>query len=169
MVRALLAQGMDVRLVTGDAAARAERIAAAAGVPAVHAAQSPEAKAALVAALTAEGRRVAMLGDGLNDAAALAGAHVSFAPASALDAARAAADAVVLGELSAVAEALAEGRTAAARIRQNFALATAYNLVAVPVALAGLATPLIAALAMSSSSITVALNAVRRGRSGGRA
>src|SRR5690606_6624445 len=122
----------------------------------------PADKAAVVASLGARGRRVLMVGDGLNDTAALAGAHASISPASALDAARVASDIVLMGrDLLPVAEALRISRLARRRIKQNFALSLAYNLVAVPVALAGFATPLIAALAMSSSSITVSLNALR--------
>ncbi|WP_281827246.1 heavy metal translocating P-type ATPase [Jannaschia rubra] len=162
MVADLRARGFDVAIVTGDAADRAEAIAADLGVDRVHAATGPEAKAALVADLTAEGRRVLMLGDGLNDATALAAAHASMSPATALDAARAASDVVLLGgDLRLVGTTLAEARLAARRIRQNFALAAGYNLVAVPLALAGVATPLMAALAMSGSSITVVGNALR--------
>jgi Cu2+-exporting ATPase len=103
-----------------------------------------------------------MVGDGLNDTAALAGAHVSISPASALDAARAASDIVLLGQdLAPVAEAMRVAQLARRRIKQNFALSIGYNVLAVPVALAGLATPLIAALAMSASSVTVSLNALR--------
>jgi Cu2+-exporting ATPase len=103
-----------------------------------------------------------MVGDGLNDTVALASAHVSVSPASALDAARVASDIVLLGrDLSPIADALRIARQARRRIKQNFAISLAYNLVAVPVALVGLATPLIAALAMSASSLTVTLNALR--------
>lgn len=103
-----------------------------------------------------------MVGDGLNDTGALCAAHVSISPASALDAARVASDIVLLGQdLSPVAEACDIAKSATHLIRENFRIATIYNVVAVPLAIAGLATPLIAALAMSSSSITVALNALR--------
>jgi Cu2+-exporting ATPase len=87
---------------------------------------------------------------------------VSISPATALDAARVASDIVLLGkDLSPVAEALVTAKRATARIRENFQIATLYNVIAVPLAIAGLATPLIAALAMSSSSIIVSLNALR--------
>jgi Cu2+-exporting ATPase len=103
-----------------------------------------------------------MVGDGLNDTAALASAHVSVSPASALDAARVASDIVLLGQdLSPLSDAIRIAGQARTRIKQNFALSLAYNAVAVPVALLGFATPLIAALAMSTSSITVSLNALR--------
>ena len=112
--------------------------------------------------MTDEGKKVLMVGDGLNDTAALAAAHVSISPASALDAARVASDIVLLGQdLTPIAEACDVARKATRRIRENFRIATVYNLIAVPLAVAGLATPLIAALAMSSSSITVSLNALR--------
>jgi len=89
-------------------------------------------------------------------------ADVSISPASALDAARVASDIVLLGsDLAPIAEALTTAQSATRRIRENFRLATLYNIIAVPVAVVGLATPLVAALAMSLSSITVALNAIR--------
>jgi Cu2+-exporting ATPase len=103
-----------------------------------------------------------MVGDGLNDTAALAAAHVSISPASALDAARAASDIVLLGQsLAPIPAALVTARQAVRRIRENFTIASGYNVIAVPLAVAGLCSPLIAALAMSTSSITVSLNALR--------
>jgi Cu2+-exporting ATPase len=103
-----------------------------------------------------------MVGDGLNDTAALAAAHVSVSPASALDAARAASDIVLLGaDLAPVAEAARVARTATRRMVENFLISAAYNVIAVPLALIGQATPLAAALAMSLSSVTVSLNALR--------
>ena len=100
--------------------------------------------------------------DGLNDTVALASAHVSISPATALDAARAASDMVLLGrDLAPLPDAMETAKRARARIKENFTLATAYNVIAVPIAAAGFATPLVAALAMSTSSITVSLNALR--------
>ena len=103
-----------------------------------------------------------MVGDGLNDTAALSAAHASISPASALDAARVASDIVLLGaDLAPIAQAVQTARAATRRIRENFTVATVYNVSAVPLAVAGLCSPLIAALAMSLSSITVSLNALR--------
>ncbi|SHJ59353.1 Cu2+-exporting ATPase [Shimia gijangensis] len=161
-VRTLLDGGKEVLLISGDSTGAVESLAARLGITKWVAEALPEDKAARVMALTDEGRRVLMVGDGLNDTAALATAHVSISPASALDAARVASDIVLLGgDLSPIADALATARSATKRIRENFRIATVYNIIAVPLAVAGLATPLIAALAMSSSSITVSLNALR--------
>jgi Cu2+-exporting ATPase len=103
-----------------------------------------------------------MVGDGLNDTAALAAAHASVAPASALDAARSAADVVILRDhLDDLPMLIRVARAASRLSRQNFAIAALYNLVAVPIALLGFASPLVAALAMSASSLTVLLNALR--------
>ena len=161
-VRALLADGKDVMLISGDSAGAVEVLANRLGIEKWVAEALPEDKANRIQALSEEGRHVLMVGDGLNDTAALAAAHVSISPASALDAARVASDIVLLGsDLSPIADALATARAATKRIRENFRIATVYNIIAVPLAVAGLATPLIAALAMSSSSITVSLNALR--------
>ncbi|WGH78073.1 heavy metal translocating P-type ATPase [Jannaschia ovalis] len=163
MVAGLRAQGYALRIVTGDTPDRAARIAARLGDVPFAAGLGPEEKAAMVDELADAGHRVLVLGDGINDTAALAAAHASLAPGRALDAARSVADAVLLAEdLAVVPRLTAEARGAVRRMGQNFGLALAYNLVAVPLALAGLATPLIAALAMSASSITVVLNAMRR-------
>lgn len=159
---ALEKQGIAVHILSGDSASAVGQVADALGCKNWSANMLPETKADYVAALGAEGRKVLMVGDGLNDTVALAAAHASMSPASALDAARVASDIVLLGnDLSPIAEALAISRRAKRRIRENFRIATLYNVIAVPLAVAGLATPLIAALAMSTSSITVSLNALR--------
>ena len=149
-------------MMSGDTAAAVEEMAGRLGIPHWLAEALPADKAARVQALTDAGKHVLMVGDGLNDTAALAGAHVSISPATALDAARTASDIVLLGQdLSPLSDALRIATVARRRIKQNFGLSLAYNVIAVPVALTGFATPLIAALAMSTSSITVSLNALR--------
>lgn len=162
VVAALRAQGLAVHLVSGDVAPAVQAMAARLGIAQWQAGRLPADKAALVAAMQAEGKRVLMVGDGLNDTIALSTAHASISPASALDAARAASDIVLLGQdLRPLAEALRMSRIAVRRIRENFWQSAAYNLIFVPVALVGLLTPLIAAALMSISSVTVALNALR--------
>ena len=161
-VEALRAAGARVMVISGDSEGAVADLAGRLGIAEWIAGALPAEKAAKVADLTAEGARVLMVGDGLNDTAALAGAHVSISPATALDAARVASDMVLLGQdLSPVADAVRIGRQAVRRMRENFAISAVYNVVAVPLALIGSATPLAAALAMSLSSITVSLNALR--------
>jgi Cu2+-exporting ATPase len=162
LVSALKAQGMDMHIVSGDLPGAVADMAARLGITNWQASVLPGEKAAFVQSLTGAGRRVLMVGDGLNDTGALAAATVSISPASALDAARVASDIVLMGrDIAPVAMALSVSRQAVLRIKQNFAISFGYNLVAVPLALVGLATPLLAALAMSLSSITVTLNAMR--------
>ncbi|QDC08308.1 cadmium-translocating P-type ATPase [Oceanicola sp. D3] len=161
-VAALTAAGCEVELLSGDAPRAVARFAKALGIDTFRAGVLPAEKAARVEALQAGGAKVLMVGDGLNDTAALAAAHASVSPATALDAARVASDIVLLGEsVAPVADAVTMSRRAVKRIRENFQIATAYNVIAVPLAVAGMATPLVAALAMSASSITVSLNALR--------
>ncbi len=162
LVQGLKRRGLDVILLSGDAPAAVADVAVRTGIEAWEAEMLPADKAARIAMLAKSGRRVLMVGDGLNDTAALASAHVSISPASALEAARVVSDIVLLGaSLEPVEEALATARAATRRIKENFTIAALYNMIAVPVALAGLATPLAAALAMSGSSIMVSLNALR--------
>ncbi len=161
-IAAFRAAGKDVILISGDTQGAVRALAGKLGIENWIAQALPQDKAAKVQELSDQGRHVLMVGDGLNDTAALAAAHVSISPASALDAARVASDIVLLGnDLSPIAEACDTAVKATRRIRENFRIATVYNVVAVPLAVAGLATPLIAALAMSTSSITVSLNALR--------
>ncbi|MEZ5732615.1 MAG: heavy metal translocating P-type ATPase [Paracoccaceae bacterium] len=162
VVAGLQAQGKHIMLLSGDAATPVAALADRLGIVDWRAGVLPAEKAAVVAGMSDAGQRVLMVGDGLNDTAALAGAHVSISPASALDAARVASDIVLLGQdLSPIADALRIAQLARLRIRENFSLSIGYNLLAVPIAFLGLATPLIAALAMSLSSVTVSLNALR--------
>ncbi len=162
VVAALLAQGKAVQLISGDVPGAVAALATRLGIANWTAEALPAEKAQAVMALTAAGHRVLMVGDGLNDTAALTAAHVSISPAQALDAARVASDIVLLGtDIAPIAEALRIAVKARQRIKENFAISAAYNVIAVPLALVGLATPLAAAAAMSLSSITVSLNALR--------
>lgn len=161
-VAALKKQGKDVVLLSGDAPAAVADIAARVGISTWKAECLPLDKAARVEDLTRNGHKVLMVGDGLNDTAALAAAHVSISPASALEATRVVSDIVLLGgSLVPIGEATKVAVSATRRIKENFAIAAGYNMIAIPIALAGFATPLAAALAMSLSSITVSLNALR--------
>jgi len=163
----LRARGVDVEILSGDRAPAVAAAAGAAGVDRWRAEQSPAEKIARLEELAREGKRVCMVGDGLNDAPALAAAFVSMSPASAADISQTAADLVFQGaRLAPMLEALTVARRADRLVRQNFGLAFLYNAVMVPVAMAGLVTPLIAALAMSSSSLVVIVNALRLGRQG---
>jgi len=160
--RDLAAMGFALEIVSGDRPDPVQALASATGIGAARAAMLPGDKVAHIGALQAAGRRVLMVGDGLNDAPALAAAYVSMAPASAADIGRQSADLVFLHPgLDAVPFAICTARRAGRLIRQNFALAVAYNAVAMPLAFAGLLTPLIAALAMSGSSLLVVANALR--------
>ncbi|MFQ5439230.1 MAG: HAD-IC family P-type ATPase, partial [Paracoccaceae bacterium] len=162
LIARLDAANIDVRLMTGDARWAAEDVARKTGIKNLIASADPAEKSARIAELSRAAHKVLMVGDGLNDTAALSIAHVSLSPASAIDAARVASDIVILGDdFSPLFACLTTARSARARIRENFALAALYNAVAVPVAVLGFATPLLAALAMSASSITVTLNSWR--------
>ncbi len=161
-IAGLRAQGKAIKLVSGDNEAAVSAFAARVGIADWVAGALPAEKAALVRALADQGHKVLMVGDGLNDTGALAGAHVSISPAQALDAARVASDIVLLGrDLSAIADATRIAKQATKRMVENFEISAAYNVIAVPLALMGAATPLAAALAMSLSSISVSLNALR--------
>ena len=161
-VAALMTLGLQVHLITGDTTLAARPVAQQLKISNVTSNALPQDKVTALRDLAGQGHKVLMVGDGLNDTGALAAAHVSISPASAIDAARVASDIVILGQsLAALSDCVATSRAARSRIKENFALAAVYNLIAVPFALAGLATPLMAALAMSTSSITVTLNAWR--------
>ncbi|MEO0402880.1 MAG: heavy metal translocating P-type ATPase [Pseudomonadota bacterium] len=161
-LQSLRAMGFEIHMLTGDTRENADRLAVTLSVDHVHAGVGPENKQALIDALQERGRKVLMIGDGLNDTLALSGAWASIAPGTALEASQNAADVVLLGQnLSGVPAVLRIARSARRRILENFALAAGYNCIAIPLALMGFATPLMAALAMSTSSITVTLNALR--------
>jgi Cu2+-exporting ATPase len=162
----LAALGLPSEIISGDRAAAVAAAADTLGIPA-RAGLVPQDKLAAINALKAAGRRPLMVGDGLNDGPALAAGHVSMAPGNASDASQYAADAVFLGDgLAPVATAIVVARATQAIVRQNFALAIGYNVVAVPLAIMGLVTPLVAALAMSGSSIIVVANALRLRKAG---
>jgi Cu2+-exporting ATPase len=160
-IAALASNAIPAEILSGDSEASVRRLAADLGLP-YAAGMTPLQKTAHIAALAEAGRKVLMVGDGLNDAPALVAAHVSMAPGSAADVGRNAADFVFLREsLEAVPAALAIARDAGRLVRQNLILSIAYNAIAVPVAVLGGVTPLLAAIAMSLSSILVVANALR--------
>lgn len=157
----LKALGLDAGILSGDRGEAVAPIAAQLGLPA-QTRLTPQEKLDAIERLRAAGRRVLMVGDGLNDGPALAAGHVSLAPASASDVGQTAADAVFLGDsLAPVPLAVRAARRTMRVVRENFVLAIGYNLCAVPLAIAGQVTPLIAAVAMSTSSILVVGNALR--------
>jgi Cu2+-exporting ATPase len=154
--------GIGVEIVSGDREPAVRMAAQSVGICEWRAETTPVDKIARINELARAGFKVLMVGDGLNDAPALAAAYASMSPVTATHMSQAAADAVFLGErLAPVANAIAVSRKARRLMRQNLWLAVVYNALAVPVAVAGLVTPLIAAAAMSGSSILVMVNALR--------
>ena len=161
-VQALRQAGKSVEMLSGDIEANCRQVAESLGIPRYAAALVPSGKVARIAEIAEGGRKALMVGDGLNDAPALGAAHVSMAPATAADIGRNAADFVFLRDsLDVVPFAAGISRRAAGLIRQNIALAILYNVIAVPIAILGYVTPLIAAIAMSTSSLLVIGNALR--------
>lgn len=160
-IELLRAQGFDLALLSGDRARAVEEAADAVGISDWSGQVNPADKIAALKRRAAQ-HKILMVGDGLNDAPALAQAHVSMSPASAADITQRAADFVFQGErLAPVIEAITIAVRARALVFQNFAIALSYNALCVPLAMSGYVTPLVAAIAMSTSSILVTVNALR--------
>lgn len=161
-VNKFAAIGFEQYLFSGDEPDAVKKIARDLNIADARARMTPQDKCDAIASMQADGAKVLMVGDGLNDTASLAQAWASISPASALDAARTASDMVLLGDSVAnLPDAVRIATSARRRVLENFGIAASYNAVAIPLALMGYATPLSAALAMSLSSITVLLNALR--------
>ena len=166
-VRRLLVLGMGVEILSGDTQAKVREVADLVGIEAAAAGMLPCGKVERLEALRAQGRRTLMVGDGLNDAPALGAAFVSMAPSTAADVGRNAADLVFLGSsLESVPAAIVIAKNARLLMRQNIALSVFYNALALPLAVTGYVTPLVAAVAMSTSSILVVANALRLSATG---
>jgi Cu2+-exporting ATPase len=162
VVKALAARSYEIVILSGDRPTAVAPVAAALAVTTWRGGLKPAEKISAIEALKATGRRVLMVGDGLNDAPALAAAHVALSPISAVDITQMHADAVFLGErLAPVLDAIVIAKRARHLMLQNLWLAVIYNAIAVPIAVAGFVTPLIAAIAMSGSSLLVTLNSLR--------
>ncbi len=166
-IEALRARGLSVEILSGDLPGAVRSVAEALDVRQWRAGMTPGDKAAWVKSLATVGHRSLMVGDGLNDTAALATAHAAMAPGTALDASQNAADLVFSGEgLGAVVTAIDVARASRRRALENFGFSALYNLIAAPAAMLGLINPFVAALAMSGSSLVVTLNALRMHRAG---
>ncbi len=162
IMNSLRQEGYEIEILSGDREGAVRAAAEDLGILHWKAEMKPAQKIAYLEALKAQGRKVLMVGDGLNDAPALAGAHVSLSPVTAVHLSQAAADAVFLGDrLQPVADALRISGRARRAIEQNLWISAIYNVIAVPIAVAGFVTPLMAAVAMSASSIAVTANALR--------
>ena len=161
-IEAFAPRHIAVEMLTGDHAQPACKIATEAGITRWRADVGPKEKAARLEALRAAGHRTLMVGDGINDAGALALAHVSIAPGTAADVSQLASDLVLRGDsIAPIVEAVDVARKARRLVLENFAFAAVYNVAAIPLAAFGLVTPLIAAAAMAASSLIVTLNALR--------
>jgi len=162
VVSELKQAGFRLAIMSGDREDAVKSVAVTLGIDDWRAACPPQEKIARLHEMAGTGHKVLMVGDGLNDAPALAAAHASLAPAAAADISQMAADAVFQGEkLRPVIDLLATARRAQRMAFENFGIAGLYNMVFVPIAVAGFVTPLIAAIAMSTSSICVTANALR--------
>jgi len=161
-IATMKALGLSVGMMSGDAHERVQVIAKQAGIKRAQARMQPSDKSEAVLALQNDGSKVLMVGDGLNDAPALANAHASAALTTGADISRAASDIVLRkDDLRGLSYAVRMAREARRAVFQNFGFAVIYNFCAVPLAVMGLVTPLIAAIAMSVSSLIVTLNALR--------
>jgi len=162
VIETLSSRGFDISLLSGDRAVTVARLAETLGIRDWKAQLSPADKANEIARRAENGKCDLMVGDGINDAPALAAAYASMSPASAAEISQNVADIVFQGDrLSAVIEAIDVARKSDRLVRQNFTLSFAYNLITIPLAVSGMVTPLIAAIAMSSSSLIVIANALR--------
>lgn len=158
----LITQGLHVELLTGDKSEIAKETAELLGIETWQAEISPKGKLARLETLHEQGRLTLMVGDGINDAPALASAYASASPAGAADVSRAAADIILQGDrLSSLGSAISVAKQAERRVIENLSLAVIYNMIAVPLAVFGFVNPMLAALAMSGSSMLVTLNALR--------
>lgn len=160
-IKALEAAGYQTEILSGDTEERVAEVARGLGVSNYTSAASPRDKAAHLESLRDQGHKVLMVGDGLNDAGALSLAHASVTPGTAIDISQAASDAVYSGGISSLPVLLKVSKRTRSVMLENFTFAALYNLVAIPIAVTGHATPLVAALAMSFSSVAVSLNAIR--------
>ena len=164
-IKELSARGFGIELLTGDKQGMARETAASLGIENWQAGVSPQDKLARLEELKEQGKFTLMIGDGINDAPALASAYASASPAGAADVSRAAADIILQGDkLSGLITATGTAKDAQKRVMENLSLAVIYNMIAVPLAVFGFVNPLFAALAMSGSSIIVTLNALRLAR-----
>lgn len=154
--------GIEVIVLSGDGEVSTERVATKLDADHWYGSKSPQEKQAIVQELSDAGRKVLMIGDGINDAPSLAAAHISISPAGAASISQLASDMVITANsLTPVAVAFDVSRRSSILVRQNLSFATLYNVVTIPLALAGMLTPLIAAILMSSSSILVMANGLR--------
>jgi Cu2+-exporting ATPase len=161
-VRSLKREGVDVALLSGDGEGVVARVALSVGIAGASARLTPEAKLGRLRELQRQGACVVMVGDGVNDAPAIAGAHASVAMGGGAELAQASADMVLLsGRLTDISAAIRTARRTLRIIRENLAWAVGYNLLALPLACAGYVAPWMAALGMSASSLAVVLNALR--------